>query len=318
MTALPNLKVEGLGISLRSDGVELVTEASFEVQAGQIMGIVGESGSGKTILSLALIGLLPAALKAHKGVITLGQHQVRLSDDVAHPDIARSLAMIFQQPQSALNPTMKVGRQLTRVLMARQGTTRRDSVKESLALLTRVGIREPERTSKMYPHQLSGGMCQRVLIAMALVCRPAVLIADEPTTALDVTVQAQIFDLIEELVAETKCGVIFISHDIAAVSEICDDIVVMFGGQTIEFGRKSEVLSSALHPYTRNLLRSREVFEESTTSETIDFDLPGCRYANRCAEVHDACSHLPDWVSVGETRGVACHLYSKGESVAPR
>ncbi len=247
------LKVKGLDLGVVGSPNLLLRDVSFDVRAGEIVGIVGESGSGKTMASLAVMGLLPSSVELRGGSIQLdGRELIEAVGQGDRP--SANISMIFQQPRSALNPTMRAGRQVARALELNQGLSRSDAAGEAIAMLHTVGIAGAERVARAYPHQLSGGMCQRVLIAMAMACRPRVLIADEPTTSLDVTIQAQIFDLIRTLVGETGCGVLFITHDLAAVAEMADRVVVMYGGQVMETAGVNALLGDAEHPYTRYLL----------------------------------------------------------------
>ncbi len=277
--------------------------------------MVGESGSGKTMTSLALMGLLPPGIELRAGSIRLEGRE--LTPDLAEGRTPREVTMIFQHPRGALNPTMRVGRQVARVLRINQGLGASEAKEVAVDLLSRVGIPGAERVARAYPHQLSGGMCQRVMIAMALGCRPKVLIADEPTTALDVTIQAQIFDLIRDLVAETSCGVVFITHDLAAVAEMCDRVVVLYGGQVMEQASTVDLFERPSHPYTRYLLESveREV-DPHIEEKDVDFGLPGCRFAHRCSEVFDRCVEFPPQFDVGDGHTSACFRHAEENSVA--
>lgn len=292
----------------------LLRDVAFSVESGEILGIVGESGSGKTMASLAVIGLLPNSIELRGGSIKL--NGVEVSRPAATIESASvDISMIFQQPRSALNPTMRAGRQVARVLELNQGQSKAEAKAEAVEMLRHVGISGAERVSRAYPHQLSGGMCQRVMIAMALACKPRLLIADEPTTALDVTVQAQIFDLIRSLVSEIGCGVLFITHDLAAVAEMCDRVSVMYGGQVMETSRIRELLAAPEHPYTRYLLQAvdKEV-DHRVIDVGVNFALTGCRFSHRCPHAHDACNEFPPLYAVGGEHASACVL-NKGGSV---
>lgn len=303
------LEVKDLSVGLVGSEADLLREVSFSVEPGKVVGLVGESGSGKTVSSLAVMGLLPPALELRSGSISLeGKELV----DPASMTVRRSsldMAMIFQQPRAALNPTMKVGHQVARVLRLNQGMGKQESRNEAVEMLARVGIAGAKRVAGAYPHQLSGGMCQRVMIAMALACKPRVLIADEPTTALDVTIQAQIFELILDLVAETGSGVVFITHDLAAVAEMCDEVVVLYGGQVMEKGETTAILTDAQHPYSRFLIDAIERTVDPRIEEKgVNFGLTGCRFGHRCPLVHEACGEFPPLVEVSEGHVAACHL----------
>lgn len=280
------------------------------------MGLVGESGSGKTMASLALMGLLPAAVNLRSGSATLDGREIIDQDTLTIDQRTGDLAMIFQHPRAALNPTMRIGVQLARVLTLNQGMTKKQATSETLEILGHVGIPGPQRVSKAYPHQLSGGMCQRVMIAMALACRPRVLIADEPTTALDVTIQAQIFDLIRDLVAETDAGVLFITHDLGAVAEMCDEVTVMFGGQVMEQGTRDAVFRAPEHPYTKYLFDSLEREVDPDVLEVgVDFSLAGCRFGHRCPHAWERCGTFPDLLDLGDDHRSACYLHLEEDRV---
>ena len=306
------LNVNGLDVGVVGSPNLLLRDVSFDVRAGEIVGIVGESGSGKTMASLAVMGLLPNSVELRGGSIQLeGRELIDAERQGDRP--SANISMIFQQPRSALNPTMRAGRQVARALELNQGLSRSDAAGEAIAMLHMVGIAGAERVARAYPHQLSGGMCQRVLIAMAMACRPRVLIADEPTTSLDVTIQAQIFDLIRTLVGETGCGVLFITHDLAAVAEMADRVVVMYGGQVMETAGVNALLGDAEHPYTRYLLEAvdRDV-DHRVIDVGVNFALTGCRFSHRCPHAHDACNEFPPLYRIDESHTSACVLHREG------
>jgi oligopeptide/dipeptide ABC transporter ATP-binding protein len=300
------LSVEDLRISLREDPDHpLVRDLSFEVAPAEVVGLVGESGSGKTLTSLAVAGLLPRVMEVGAqrmdldGASLLGRRKAGSVD----------VSMIFQNPRAALNPTMRIGRQVARAVAINQGASRGEARAEATRMLERVGIPGAERIARAYPHQLSGGMCQRVVIAMALACRPKLLIADEPTTGLDVTIQAQIFDLLLDLVQETGCGVLFITHDLAAVAEMCDRVEVLYGGQRMESAPVLELFERPHNPYTRYLLDSVDMDVDPWSDDPgVDFHLAGCRFAHRCPAVHDRCEAVPPAYPVGDDHRSACFL----------
>ncbi len=294
---------------MKGSNFDLLRDVSFRVDRGEIVGLVGESGSGKTIASLAVMGLLPKGIELRRGSVVLeGAELVASSGDVQRRP--GELTMIFQNPRSSLNPTMRVGNQVARVLAIQQAD--READEHAIEMLGHVGIPGPERVARAYPHQLSGGMCQRVMIAMALACRPKILIADEATTALDVTIQAQIFDLIRDLVRETACGVVFITHDLAAVAEMCDRVTVMYGGQVMETAAKDELLSGPEHPYTRFLLDSldRDV-DPHVEDPGVNFALRGCRFGHRCPMAFSACAEFPPLFEVDVGHWSACFLHEE-------
>lgn len=308
------LEVNDLTIGVEHSPLSLLREVSFTVEAGQIMGLVGESGSGKTMASLAMMGILPPGIEFREGSVAVDGRAL-VGADGAVRRTAEEMAMIFQQPRSALNPTMRVGRQISRVIRINQDVPADEARQRAVQMLAHVGIPGALRVAKAYPHQLSGGMCQRVMIAMALSCRPKVLIADEATTALDVTIQAQIFDLIRDLVAETKAAVVFITHDLAAVAEMCDRVTVMYGGQVMETGDTRSVLTNPQHPYTRFLLDAieREV-DPRVEEKGVNFALSGCRFAHRCPYAFEACREFPPMVRVGDSHHASCFLHAEERS----
>lgn len=314
------LDVRGLSVGIAGKEELLLRDVTLSLQPGEIQGVVGESGSGKTMASLALLGLLPPSVELRGGTAAIGDRTVL---DASRRGVTRQvgdLTMVFQNPRGALNPTMKVGHQVRRVLTKVRGKSKGEATTETVALLRRVGIPGAERVAGSYPHQLSGGMCQRVVIAMALAYRPRVLIADEPTTGLDVTVQAQIFDLLRELVEETNCGVLFITHDLGAVAEMCDRVSVLYAGQLMETGTTIETFEQPRHPYTRFLLESLSPQESSRLTSTeeagVDFSLPGCRFAHRCAHAFERCSDFPQLFQAGPQHLYSCFLGEEEDDVA--
>lgn len=296
----------------------MLRNVSFSVEPGRVVGLVGESGSGKTVASLAVMGLLPQAIELRSGSIKVEGRELVDEESVSVSRTSHEMAMIFQQPRAALNPTMRVGRQISRVLELNQGLDGKEARSEAVATLSRVGIAGAQRVSRAYPHQLSGGMCQRVMIAMALACRPRVLIADEPTTSLDVTIQAQIFDLILDLVEETGSGVVFITHDLAAVAEMCDEVVVLYGGQVMETGTTEEIIEEPSHPYTRFLLDAIEKEVDPRVEEKgVNFGLTGCRFSHRCLYAFEACAEFPPMFEVSPGHAASCFLLEEEKAHAP-
>jgi oligopeptide/dipeptide ABC transporter ATP-binding protein len=296
-----------------------VRDLNLGLDSGEIVGLVGESGSGKTMASLALLGLLPPAVEVRGGEAELDGIPLLSGGGATVHRRTGDITMVFQNARAALNPTLRIGYQIRRVLMAVRGMPRREAEAEAVRLLGRVGIPGAERVARAFPHQLSGGMCQRAVIAMALAFRPRVLIADEPTTGLDVTVQAQIFDLLRDLVAETGAGVLFITHDLAAVAEMCDRVAVLFAGQVMETAETIELFERPRHPYSEFLLAS--LAEPATAADAasaedkrvaeekgVDFSLPGCRFAHRCPHVFEACQEYPPLFPAGERHHYSCFL----------
>lgn len=298
--------------------VRAVDDVSFTAQAGKTLGIVGESGCGKSVTALSIMRLLPQPM----GQIISGSVELDGTDltQLPIPQMEKirgaRIGMVFQEPMTALNPVHAVGRQLTEALLLHKDIKPDAAIREAVGILERVGIPSPDVRMTEYPHQLSGGMRQRVVIAMALACKPDVLIADEPTTALDVTIQAQILELIKELQADIGMSVILITHDLGVIAETCDEVVVMYAGKVAERGSVFDIFDRAAHPYTRGLLKSIPTLntEPKSTLSAIDgmvpglLDLPaGCRFENRCAFSHEQCiSKAPDLQAVKDQHQVSC------------
>ncbi|MDQ1722288.1 MAG: peptide/nickel transport system ATP-binding protein [Pseudonocardiales bacterium] len=303
------LEVRNLTVGVPKAPAPILRDVALRVEPGEIVGLVGESGSGKSMASYAIMGILPRGVRMHGGTVTVDGVDLTQS---RRRSVDGRVAMIFQNPKAALNPLMRVGDQVARMVhihrrLSHQGLSRKAAGAEAIALLRRVGIPGADRVARAYPHQLSGGMCQRIMISMALACRPRVLIADEPTTALDVTVQAQIFDLIRELVAETGCGVLFITHDLAAVAEMCDRTMVLYGGQVMEEAPTATLFAEPTHPYTRYLFEAADRDVDLTADHgAVDLTSPGCRFAPHCALVSPACTAVPPALPVAPGHTVAC------------
>ena len=298
----PMLRVEDLRTYFFTDQgvVKAVDGVSFEVNEGETLGIVGESGCGKTVTSLSVLGLLPeppAQIMAGSSVKFLGDEIIGADEGRMRNLRGNKISMIFQEPMSSLNPVYSVGDQIAEVLRVHRRMGRKEARQEAIRLLDEVGIPAPDRRVAEYPHQLSGGMRQRVMIAMALSCEPKLLIADEPTTALDVTIQAQILELLEELSLSHGMAVLLITHDLGVVAEVCDRVVVMYAGQVIETGTVNEIFTEPAHPYTRGLLASLPSVTNSgrrlnsisgTVPNPVDWPR-GCRFRERCPEAGDGC-----------------------------
>jgi peptide/nickel transport system ATP-binding protein/oligopeptide transport system ATP-binding protein len=314
------LRVDTLSVGFRIPGGVLpaVDGVSFELRHGETLGLVGESGSGKTITSLALLRLLesPPALVRADAITFEGRDLMRL-DERAMADLRGArLSMIFQEPMTSLNPLMTVGRQIDEPLIRHLRLTPAAARARTVELLARVGIPRASEAARAYPHQLSGGMRQRIMIAIALACRPAVLIADEPTTALDVTIQAQILDLLRALQHEIGAAILLITHDLAVIAETADRVAVMYAGRIIETGPVAALFARPLHPYTEGLLRSvpRIVRTPEPTLPEIAGVVPppgalprGCAFAPRCAIADAACHQTrPVLAPHGAAREVAC------------
>ncbi|HET7703392.1 MAG TPA: ABC transporter ATP-binding protein [Candidatus Limnocylindrales bacterium] len=290
----PLLEVKGLRTSFYTrDGiVRAVDGIDFHVDRGEIMGLVGESGCGKSVTSLSIMGLVGRPGKVEAGEVLFdGRDLLKIGQNEMRKLRGDQLSMIFQQPQSSLNPVWDVGRQIGEVLEIHRGMKRGPARQRALELLRMVGIPDPERRLKAYPHEMSGGMAQRVMIAMALACEPDLLIADEPTTALDVTIQAQILDLMRNLREQTGTAIILITHDLGVVAEMCDRVAVMYAGEIVEQTDVTTLFRLPRHPYTRGLIGSIPVIgDERDELSVIPGNVPslidvpkGCRFAPRCA-----------------------------------
>lgn len=296
------LSVEGLHAQVRSGGhpLPVVRGVSFDVRAGETVALVGESGSGKSLTALALMGLLPGGAQVTAGSVHLGGRDLLALDDRARRAVrGREIAMIYQDPMTSLNPLLRVGAQIVEGLEA-HGVPRARARERALAALDEVSLPRPERIARSYPHQLSGGQRQRVMIAMAVALRPAVLIADEPTTALDVTIQQQILTLADDLRRRTGMAVVWITHDLAVVARIARRVLVMYAGQVVESGPSRELFRAPQHPYTAGLLRSLPPMrgDERPPLPQIggappDFSAlpPGCPFQPRCPQRIQRCGH---------------------------
>jgi dipeptide transport system ATP-binding protein len=304
---LSSLEIQNLNVKIptRRGLLEIVRDLSFSVQAGQTLGIVGESGCGKSMTSLAIMGLLPPTAQLTAGKFNfLDQSLKDLSESSRNRLRGKDMAMIFQDPMTSLNPCFTVEMQLTESLKLHQHLNTKNARQRAIELLDQVGIPSPKERLNSYPHQLSGGMSQRVMIAMAIACNPKLLIADEPTTALDVTIQAQILELLRSLVKKNNMALILITHDMAVVSQMADQILVMYAGEQVEYGSAQAVIENPRHPYTRGLLQclpgnsSQEMLEIPHRSKlkTISGRVPdlldkpkGCLFEPRCPYAEDQC-----------------------------
>jgi peptide/nickel transport system ATP-binding protein len=298
------LRVEDFSLVFRTrhGTVRALEDISLTVERGEIVGLVGESGSGKSVLAYAIMGLQDAAARIQGGRIMFGGLEMLTASERALAEIrGRELAMIFQSPRTALNPIRKVGRQIEDTLRQHANLPGRDLRAHAIAALARVRIPDPERRYNAYPFELSGGMCQRVMIAMALACSPVLLIADEPTTGLDVTTQAVIMDLIRDMSRDARMSTLLITHDLGLAGEYCDRIAVMHAGHVVEVAPTEELLSRPAHPYTRQLLAATPT-PRSTVEGLVSIpgqlpdlrrDLPPCRFSARCVRHEPACDEKP-------------------------
>jgi oligopeptide/dipeptide ABC transporter ATP-binding protein len=331
MSAEPLLQVEGLVTSFHTPRgrVRAVDGVSLAVARGQTVCVAGESGCGKSVTALSVMGLLPDAARVDGGSIRLNGVDVLALPSAERRGLrGRAMAMIFQEPMTALNPVLTIGRQVTEVFAIHGTAGRREARDRVLALLRQVKIPDPERRFDAYPHQLSGGMKQRVMIAMALANGPELLIADEPTTALDVTIQAQVLHLLRELQREQGTGIVFVTHDLAVVAEIADRVVVMYGGRVVEQGGVADVLERPAHPYTMGLLAARprpgQTRHDGHRLSVIPGAVPsplerieGCRYRARCPRAQarcgtDAPALAPVARGADDGHAAACHFPEGG------
>lgn len=313
------LKVDDLHIEFRTQGRRnvAVNGVSFDVQYGSTLGIVGESGSGKSVTAFAVAGLLQAPGRVTGGSVRFQNTVLTGMSDRRMRDFrGTEIGIVFQDPMTALNPVMRVGDQIVEAIRAHQTVSKVEALRLATDMLRDVGIPEPERRMRDYPNALSGGMRQRVVIAIAMANSPALLILDEPTTALDVTVQAQILDLVKKLRTDYGSSVLFISHDIGVVSSFCDDVIVMYGGEVLERLPASALADSARHPYTVGLLnslpdghnRQNPVHPIPGTVPAPGDMPPGCPFANRCAHAMDRCQEAPPMVTLADSHEAACWL----------
>jgi oligopeptide/dipeptide ABC transporter ATP-binding protein len=324
------LTVRDLAVAFDTDAglLRAVDGVSFAIPRGRTLGLVGESGCGKSVTALSLLGLLPRP----SGRIVGGSVHFEGADLAAATPAELQcirggrIGMVFQEPMTALNPVHRIGRQLAEVFLLHRTRDKREAARLAVEMLAKVGIPSPEIRAQEYPHQLSGGMRQRVVIAMALACSPALLIADEPTTALDVTIQAQILDLLRGLQRELGMAILLITHDLGVVAEMCDEVVVMYAGRIAEQGPVEAIFARPAHPYTQGLLAAVPRLEAVRKSRlaTIPGLVPGlaempagCRFANRCAHATPACAAPPPLETVAEGHTVACHRWREIPDVKP-
>jgi peptide/nickel transport system ATP-binding protein len=313
----PLLEVSGLrtwfeterGVARAVDGV------SFAIGEGETVGLVGESGCGKTVTGLSILGLVsaPGQVRPDSVIRFRGEDLVAASEKRRRSLRGSEISMVFQEPMTSLNPLHRVGRQIVEPLRWHRGLSRMEARREGLRLLEEVGIPGPDQRIDEYPHQLSGGMRQRVVIAMALACEPSLLLADEPTTALDVTIQAQILDLLGSLQARRRMGILLITHDLGVVAEACDRVIVMYAGQVVETGTVEQIFDEPVHPYTRGLLASvPRVGDRRARLRTIPGVVPtptrwppGCRFRDRCDQAVSRCAEEPPLRQLGSAGAAA-------------
>ena len=329
----PLLQVEALQVEFNTrDGVaRVIDELDIALNSGEILGIVGESGCGKSMTALSIMGLVPTPPgRITSGTIHLAdENLLEASEQRMRQVRGNDISMIFQEPMTSLNPVFSIGDQIAETVMLHEKRRRQDAWDWAVEMLEAVGIPDAEQRASEYPHQMSGGMRQRVMIAMALACQPQVLIADEPTTALDVTVQAQIFDLLKELRERTGAAIILITHDMGAIAEMTERVVVMYAGRKVEDGPVDEILAAPRHPYTSGLIACvPHISLEPTSERPLLVEIPGivpsltqigkgCPFAPRCAQAMDKCHQdMPPRRRVSARHSVACWLVEQEGAVA--
>ncbi|QZY53728.1 ABC transporter ATP-binding protein [Crassaminicella profunda] len=314
------LKVDDLhiGFSTKEGIFSAVEENSFSVKRGEILGIVGESGCGKSITSLAIMGLLPKHAKIIKGEIVFGgKNIISLEKEERRKLRGKEMAMIFQEPMTSLNPVLRIGDQIIEGLILHTGISKKGAKEKALEMMTKVGLPRPNQIYDAYPHELSGGMRQRIMIAMALICKPKLLIADEPTTALDVTIQAQILRLMKRMNKEMETAMIFISHDIGVISKMCHRVIVMYAGHIFEKISAEKIIKNGIHPYTKGLMeciptpekRGKSLYAIPGRVPSLSERNKGCPFALRCPKAFKQChNEKPNMKRVGEGHHVRCFL----------
>ncbi|RDU35241.1 peptide ABC transporter ATP-binding protein [Neobacillus piezotolerans] len=323
------VKVEDLEVHFRSSSsiVKAVNGVSFALNRKETLGIVGESGSGKSVTATALLRLIPSPPGKIAGgkILFEGKDLLSLTEKEMRSVRGNEISMIFQDPITSLNPVYTVGNQIIEVIRAHRKVSKKEAKQEAINMLKLVGIPEAEKRIDMYPHEFSGGMRQRVMIAIALACNPKLLIADEPTTALDVTVQAQILDLMRNLQETIGTSIIMITHDLGVVWEMCDKVIVMYAGNTVESGSVKDIFDNPLHPYTWGLLDSQitsEVGEGDKlsaipgTPPDLRQEIPGCHFAARCPYAQEICHTVrPKLVEVEDSHFASCHFQTSDEGL---
>ena len=326
MEKLLEIKNLETAFRIKDDYFNAVDKVSLDLYKNEVLAIVGESGCGKSTLATTIMRLHNENLTKSTGeIIFNGKNILDLTEDEMNKIRTKDIGMIFQDPLSSLNPLHRIGKQIEEALIYHTELSSEERQKRVIELLTQVGIPNPQRCAKQYPHELSGGMRQRVMIAMAMSCKPSVLIADEPTTALDVTIQAQILDLIKGLQAEMHAGIILITHDLGVVAEMADRVAVLYAGEVVEIGTAEQIFKNPKHPYTRSLLRSIPQLDDENSSDDLyviqgmvpslkTLDRQGCRFTDRIPWVKDEeHEHNPTLHEVEEGHHVRCTCYKNFE-----
>ena len=309
--------VQNLSVILRTQNasLRLVSNVSFDIKEGEVLGLVGESGCGKTLTALSIMRILPKNIFPEGRIIFSGKDILTLSEEEMRKVRGRDISMIFQEPMTSLNPVLTVGRQLTETILAHLNVSGKEASNKAVELLRAVKIPSPEVRIKDYPHQLSGGMRQRIMIAMAIACNPSLLIADEPTTALDVTIQAQILELLQTLRHQGNMAILFITHDLSIISENADRVGIMYAGRIIELAGVDELFYNPLHPYTQGLLASLPG-DKGIALKPISGHVPnpeflpiGCKFSDRCPVAKKECTeHEPELKAVQAGHYVRCNI----------
>jgi oligopeptide transport system ATP-binding protein len=317
---MPILSARDLTVDfkLEQGWVRAVDGVSFDVRRGEVLGIVGESGSGKSQILMAAMGLTAINGRCAGSVTFEGEEILNAAPDRLDKIRGSAMSMIFQDPMTSLNPYMRVRDQLTEVLVAHQGKSQAEAVEIAVEMLERVHIPDAKRRMSLYPHEFSGGMRQRVMIAMALLCRPALLFADEPTTALDVTVQAQILELLSGLVHELNAAVVIVTHDLGVIARMCDRVIVLYGGRIMEEAAAEDLFGAPHHPYSQGLLAATPRLDDNTahdlrtipgTPRALAGRITGCPFAPRCDQRIERCmAETPELRRGSDGRAVACHV----------
>lgn len=321
----PLLKVEDLSIAFVEDKIQtvVVDKVSFSVEPGEVLSIVGESGCGKTVTALSILGLLSPNARVKSGSITFeGKDLLQMNDKEMDQIRGNEVTMIFQDVMNSLNPVLTIGNQLTETIRIHKGYDRKRAKAYAIEMIKKVGLSDATAVMKKYPHLLSGGMQQRVMIAMALACEPKLIIADEPTTALDVTIQLQIMKLLVELQKEFNMSIILITHDIGLVAELADRVIIMYAGQCMEEATVYQLFDQPGHPYTRALLKSvPSIYDDpgkklasipGTVPENYH-EIEGCRFFGRCPYAIESCKEKQDYFELGSGHLARCHRVGKGE-----
>ncbi len=321
---LVDINHEKLSFFTPAGEVKALNDVSIHVKQGEVLGIVGESGSGKSVTAYSLMGLTAHPGKLIGGTLEFNGHEIHnMSEKEFRKIRGNEISIIFQDPMTSLNPVYSIGNQIEEVILLHTGKNKKEAHERAVELLTLVGINEPEKRLKQYPHELSGGMRQRVMIAIALACEPKLLIADEPTTALDVTIQAQILELMMELKDKLGMAIIMITHDLGVVASMCEKIAVMYGGRIVEYGTTDDIFYNPKHEYTKGLLKSiprldAEVHERLVPIEGTPIDLlnppKGCPFAPRCNSCMKIClKEMPPVSTFGDVHYTQCWMNQKAQ-----